>query len=132
MTDRCTRPPKDWECTRTPEHTGPCAAVPVLTLKDGTVVPLHDGDYFYRPQKLDYTAPFRRPALQPVGHWRWGVILRLGSFWVGVHYSKKNRRWCVNPVPCLTLWFSAPGGEVPDGPDFDSQLQINHPLTLFP
>lgn len=25
---KCTRPPKGWECTREPDHDGPCAAVP--------------------------------------------------------------------------------------------------------
>jgi hypothetical protein len=26
--ERCARPPKGWYCTRTPNHTGPCAAIP--------------------------------------------------------------------------------------------------------
>ncbi len=33
-----------------------------------------------------------------------GVLLRLQSFWVGVHYSKYNKRLCVNLLPCCTIY----------------------------
>lgn len=45
----------------------------------------------------------------------WGVLFNLGSLWVGAHYSKYNRRWCINPLPCCTLWIALPGGRVPRG-----------------
>jgi len=102
---------------------------PQLTLKNGTVVPMRDWEEFYRPQTP--VKPFLADDGTQAG-WRWGIIARLGSFWVGVHYSKRNKRWCVNPVPCITFWLAAPGGHVPDGPDYDPQPQINHPLTQFP
>lgn len=42
-----------------------------------------------------------------------GIIVRLGSFWVGAHYSEYNRRWCINYLPCVTVWVVLPGGTVP-------------------
>lgn len=42
-----------------------------------------------------------------------GMIVRLGSFWVGAHYSEYNRRWCINYLPCVTVWVVLPGGTVP-------------------
>lgn len=42
-----------------------------------------------------------------------GILLRWGSLWVGAHWSAANRRWCVNLVPCVTLWFTLPVGRVP-------------------
>jgi len=121
MSEHCTIPPKGWTCTRDVGHTGPCAANPTLTLKNGTVVPLYDWEGFYHPPTPALKKLMTTPSV--LEHWRWGLIFRLGSFWVGVHYSKQHRRWCVNPVPCVTFWASAPGGDVPAGPDF-------HPLTF--
>lgn len=45
---------------------------------------------------------------------RCGIICRLGSAWVGVHWSPYNRRLCINVVPCVTVWVTLPGGNVPD------------------
>lgn len=42
-----------------------------------------------------------------------GMIVRLGSFWVGAHYSEYNRRWCINYLPCVTVWVVLPGGTCP-------------------
>lgn len=42
-----------------------------------------------------------------------GIILRLGSFWVGAHWSGYNKRLCVNVVPCLTIWVTLKGGNTP-------------------
>lgn len=44
---------------------------------------------------------------------RIGVIVRAGSMWVGLHYSKANRRYCINIVPCVTIWIVRKGGVVP-------------------
>lgn len=44
---------------------------------------------------------------------KWGVLVRLGSCWVGLHWSPYNRRLCVNLVPCVTLWIILPGGQAP-------------------
>lgn len=42
-----------------------------------------------------------------------GVLFRLGSLWVGAHWSRANRRLCINLVPCVTLWIVARGGVTP-------------------
>lgn len=33
-----------------------------------------------------------------------GVLVRGGSAWLGVHYSKYCKRVCINILPCITLW----------------------------
>jgi hypothetical protein len=43
----------------------------------------------------------------------WGVIFQPGALWIGAHYSRLNRRWCINVLPCLTVWFTLRGGKVP-------------------
>lgn len=51
---------------------------------------------------------------------KWGILFRLGSWWVGSHWSEHNRRLCVNLVPMFTLWITRQGGETPDvGYGFD-------------
>jgi len=42
-----------------------------------------------------------------------GVLFRPGSLWVGAHWSRYNRRLCVNLVPCVTIWFTLKGGVNP-------------------
>lgn len=44
---------------------------------------------------------------------RWGVLFRWGSCWVGAHWSPHNRRWCINLLPCVTLWITLEGGKAP-------------------
>ena len=44
---------------------------------------------------------------------RFGILFRLGSFWIGAHWSSRNRRLCVNPVPMVTIWFALKGGSAP-------------------
>lgn len=56
------------------------------------------------------------PALPPpvaTGFFKFGFIVRPGSFWIGAHWSKHNRRWCINLVPCVTFWVTLPGGKTP-------------------
>lgn len=45
--------------------------------------------------------------------WRVGVLFNPRSWWVGAHYSPYNGRWCINVVPCVTLWICKPGGFEP-------------------
>lgn len=45
---------------------------------------------------------------------RIGFKFRLGSLWVGAHWSPKNRRWCVNLLPCCTVWIVLKDGLTPD------------------
>lgn len=44
---------------------------------------------------------------------RFGILFRAGSCWIGVHWSRRHRRVCVNPLPCVTLWVAFQGGRVP-------------------
>lgn len=42
-----------------------------------------------------------------------GLLFNPHALWVGVHYSGYTRRFCVNIVPCLTVWWALPGGKQP-------------------
>ncbi|WLJ89332.1 hypothetical protein [Vibrio phage vB_ValA_R15Z] len=42
-----------------------------------------------------------------------GVICRLGSFWIGAHWSSYNKRICINLIPCVTFWVTLEGGNTP-------------------
>lgn len=45
---------------------------------------------------------------------KFGLSFRLGSLWIGAHWSPFNKRLCVNFVPCVTLWITFAGGNTPD------------------
>lgn len=45
--------------------------------------------------------------------WRIGIRVRAGSCWVGFHWSRANRRLCVNLIPFITIWICPPGGVAP-------------------
>lgn len=42
-----------------------------------------------------------------------GALFQCGGFWVGVHYSRYNKRFCINLLPFLALWVALPGGHRP-------------------
>ncbi len=42
-----------------------------------------------------------------------GLIARLGSLWVGAHWSPYNKRLCINLIPCVTWWMIWEGGKRP-------------------
>jgi hypothetical protein len=42
-----------------------------------------------------------------------GFLIRPGSLWIGAHWSRRNRRWCINLVSCVTLWITLAGGNTP-------------------
>lgn len=46
-----------------------------------------------------------------------GWLFRLSAFWIGVHYSDSNKRFCINPLPFVTFWVTLPGGRTPKGCD---------------
>lgn len=52
------------------------------------------------------------PELQVFRHTFGGLIQPMG-IWIGAHYSKTERRWCLNLLPCLTLFWVRPGGYLP-------------------
>lgn len=43
----------------------------------------------------------------------WGVLFNWRSFWVGCHYSRYNRRFCINLIPGFTFWITKKGGKRP-------------------
>ena len=51
--------------------------------------------------------------LQRLYEFRWGYLLRLSSWWIGIHWSGYNRRLCINLLPCVTVWLVLPGGKTP-------------------
>jgi hypothetical protein len=51
--------------------------------------------------------------LSRVTTYRCGVLVRLASMWIGVHYSAFDRRFCINLLPCVTFWITQPGGHLP-------------------
>jgi hypothetical protein len=44
---------------------------------------------------------------------RAGFLFRWESFWIGVHYSRFEKRFCINFVPFVTLWITLEGGNIP-------------------
>lgn len=52
-------------------------------------------------------------AGQQTLRWKFGWLFNKGSAWMGVHYSQHNKRWCINLLPCLTVWITKPGGKAP-------------------
>lgn len=42
-----------------------------------------------------------------------GFLLQKGGLWIGAHYSTYNRRWCINILPCVTIWICMDGGRTP-------------------
>lgn len=41
---------------------------------------------------------------------KFGFLFRLQSAWVGLHYSKECKRYCLNIIPCCTFWWTEKGG----------------------
>lgn len=54
-----------------------------------------------------------RSGLWSCTAWRAGLLFRLGSCWIGVHWSPSNRRLCINLLPFITIWICPPGGVAP-------------------
>lgn len=44
-----------------------------------------------------------------------GILFQPKAWWIGVHYSDYTRRFCINLVPCLTVWICLEGGQLPRG-----------------
>jgi hypothetical protein len=42
-----------------------------------------------------------------------GTLFQAGGIWIGAHYSKDERRWCINFLPCLTIYVVLKGGNLP-------------------
>jgi hypothetical protein len=48
-------------------------------------------------------------AIQTTRKW----LFQPNAWWIGVHYSKYNKRYCINLVPTVTLVIVKPGGRIP-------------------
>ncbi len=57
--------------------------------------------------------------------WQWGVLWNWTSGWIGAHWSKRDKRLCVNLIPFGTFWFTAPGGVIP-GKDYGRVHRISN------
>jgi hypothetical protein len=44
---------------------------------------------------------------------RFHALLNPYAWWTGVHYSAKNKRLCINFVPCVTICIVFEGGTDP-------------------
>lgn len=42
-----------------------------------------------------------------------GIVFQAGAWWLGVHYSDYNRRYCINIIPCYTIWIALREGATP-------------------
>jgi len=65
-----------------------------------------------------------RVELDRVNYWRAGLIFRLASTWIGLHWSAKNRRICFNIIPCVTVYITLPGGDLPNMTDYPCRWAI--------
>lgn len=57
--------------------------------------------------------PIPNPAGDGAYFQCFGLLFNWNALWVGAHYSKRDKRLCINLVPCLTLWWAKPGGVLP-------------------
>lgn len=39
-----------------------------------------------------------------------GILFRPQSFWIGLHYSIACKRYCLNLIPCVTIWWCSKDG----------------------
>lgn len=44
---------------------------------------------------------------------KFGILFRPQSFWIGCHWSPKNKRFCLNILPFITFWLVSEGGIEP-------------------
>lgn len=46
-------------------------------------------------------------------HHQVGLLFNPKALWIGAHYGEHHKRWCINILPCLTVWWTKPGGYLP-------------------
>lgn len=42
-----------------------------------------------------------------------GLLVNWRALWIGAHYSSQHKRWGINLLPCVTIWWTKPGGYLP-------------------
>lgn len=45
---------------------------------------------------------------------KFGLLFKIESWWVGIHWSPYNKRLCINLLPMFTIWIAAQDGKVPE------------------
>lgn len=60
---------------------------------------------------IKYETEFKFPLskIKP----NYGVLFRTNSFWIGLHYSPYNKRYCLNLLPFFTIWWIKQNGNPP-------------------
>lgn len=65
-----------------------------------------------------------------------GIIFQKGALWIGMHYSPAEKRYCINIIPCLTIWIATSEGRGPKAPsmlvwDFAKEpASLHQPLFI--
>jgi hypothetical protein len=72
--------------------------------------PLDEGREFFA---WDAAYTGKAPKLRWWHGIRAGVLIRAGSFWIGIHWSSYNRRACINFIPFVTIWITGRYGNAP-------------------
>lgn len=42
-----------------------------------------------------------------------GAFINWKAWWMGIHWSPYNKRFCINLLPCCTIWIVKEGGNIP-------------------
>lgn len=45
---------------------------------------------------------------------KYGLLFRAESWWIGIHWSPYNKRFCINLIPMVTLWIAKKDGITPE------------------
>lgn len=69
--------------------------------------------YFAFVSLLATGVPMAAIAMPSYGE-TWGVLFQRGGIWIGAQYSTYNKRWCINIIPCCTIWICKDGGTAPN------------------
>lgn len=59
------------------------------------------------------TGPIPNPCGYNAHFHCFGLLVNWRAAWVGAHYSKQDKRLCVNLLPFVTIWWAQPGGRCP-------------------
>lgn len=64
-------------------------------------------------QLLQFICGYLNPLIKDI-KMKIGALFQLGGVWIGCHYSEYNRRFCINIIPCVTIWVIKKGGKIPE------------------
>ena len=72
-----------------------------------------EGSQIYRKSRHEF-AKYLKQIFDERREKKRGILIRKESFWIGLHYSKFNKRYCLNILPGVTIWWVKKGGNEPD------------------